>query len=140
MIKSDSYSERVDRAQAPINPDSSSQTPLRMSLKQLYGGTIINLRPNGKPENWRGYSGTNVMLRIFLKGKMQDVDLDRVHTEKCLDCIVPDYNPGITPCLCTDPLQCAAVYPDITDNAKMGYKPGEKIRKKYPQLEDSFYA
>lgn len=140
MIKSDSYLEEKSRVQFPIIQDSSSQTPLRMSLKQLNDKTFVNLHPNGKLDNWRGYNGNNVQLRIFLKGKMQDIDLTRVHTEKCLDCIVPDYNPRITKHLCSDPIQCAAVYPDITDNVKMGYKPGERTRKVYPQLEDNFLA
>ncbi len=135
MVELDIRAERADTFfQVPLRP--------RISNTDEYGlvNFPVNLHPNGKPKNWRGYSGNNVQLRLFLKGKMQDIDLDKVHTEKCLDCIVPDYNPGITHCLCIDPIECAAVYPHITDNEKMGYKPGERIRKRFPQLEDSYLA
>ncbi len=100
----------------------------------------VNLHPNGRVENWEGYTGNNVLLRMFIKGKMQDIDLSRVHTEKCLDCLARDYNPGIEKHLCVNPIECAAVFPDVTDHVKMGYKPGEKIRRNYPQLEDNYFT
>jgi hypothetical protein len=106
----------------------------------LPGNFPVNLHPNGNIENWRGYTGTNVKLRLFLKGKMQDIDLDHVHTGKCLDCIVPYYNPGITRHLCEDPIACSTVFPDSTDHVKMCYRPGERVKRNYPQLEDNYFS